>query len=94
MQVEVRFEHPAMKVNETFSGNDADEIVDAMRKRVAKDLPFAMRLVVNNMANVFFAREVVTRYNQQEKKTLPPPVTSEEFLEMMQQEGVATITGR
>jgi hypothetical protein len=92
MQVAVRFNHPAMKVDETFSGNDADDIVAAMRKRVAKDLPFTMRLVVNNMSNVFFAREVVTRYNQHEKKNLPPPVTSEEFLGMMQQEGVATIT--
>ena len=91
MQVSVKFNHSAMAINETFAGDDADAIVTAMRKRVAKDLPFAMRLVVNNMANVFFAREVVTRYNEYEKKKLPPPVTSEEFLEQMRQEGVAVI---
>ena len=91
MEVTVNFQHPAMAVNETFAGSDADAIVTAMRKRVAKDLPFAMRLIVNNMANVFFAREVVTKYNEYAKKNLPPPVTTEEFLEQMRQEGVAII---
>ena len=91
MKATVEFRHLAMEINETFTGNDADEIVGAMKSRVAKNSPFALRLLIGGMSKAKFTQEVVTRYNDYANKTLTMPNSSEEFLELMQREGIAKI---
>lgn len=91
MEVAIWFQHPSMGINETFAGNDADEIVGAMKSRVAKNSPFAMRLLIGGMSRAMFMQEVVKRYNDYANKTLTMPNSSEEFLELMQSEGIAKI---
>jgi len=89
--VTVNFRSPAMEINETFAGDDADEIVGAMKSRIAKNSPFAMRLLIGGMSKAMFMQEVVNRYNDYANKPLTMPDSSEEFLELMQREGIAAI---
>ena len=89
MRVKVNISQPEIKVNETFSGKTPEEVVAAMRARVAKEMPFLMRPIVNSMSALAFAQEVVKRYNASSKKNLPPPKSCQEFLTLAQVEGFA-----
>ena len=91
MKVHVTIDHPAMSVDEIFSGSNADEVVGAMKARVAKALPFTQRLAVSAASNLMFVQEVVKRYNANQQLNLPIPNSSEEFLQMAQTQGFATI---
>jgi len=85
----VNISQPEINVNETFSGNTPEEIVTAMKARVAKEMPFLMRPFVNSMSALAFAQEVVKRYNSNARKALPPPQSCQEFLTQAQAEGFA-----
>ena len=89
MRVKVQINQSEIQVNETFSGNTPEEIVMAMKARVAKEMPFLMRPFVNAMGTVAFTQEVVKRYNADSKKNLPSPQSCQEFLTMAQEEGFA-----
>ena len=62
MRVNVKINQQGVNINETFTGADTDEVVSKMKARVARELPFVMRLAVNAMSNLMFAQEVVKRY--------------------------------
>ena len=91
MKVKVNISQPEIKVNETFSGSTPEEIVGAMKSRVAKEMPFLMRPIVNAMSSLAFAQEVVKRYNANMKKTLAAPQSCQEFLTLAQSEGFAEV---
>ncbi|HZO87094.1 MAG TPA: hypothetical protein VFB38_02055 [Chthonomonadaceae bacterium] len=91
MKVRLHFRQDKIHIDEEFAGKSADEVVGAMKARVMKELPFAMRLVVGTMSNLGFAQEVVRRYNESQKKSLPVPESCAEFLTLAQGEGLATI---
>jgi hypothetical protein len=91
MRVRIRFQQDKVNINEVFDGATAEEIVGKMKERVRKELPFALRLLVGGMSNLMFAQETVKRYNEAQKKSLPPPRSCEEFLKMAQAEGLATL---
>lgn len=91
MKVRVNISQDKIQINETFTGNTADDIVAAVKTRLVRELPFALRLVAGGMSNLMFAQEVVRRYNAQQKRTLPLPNSCAEFLQLAQQEGFATV---
>jgi hypothetical protein len=91
MKVHVNINERELKVNEAFTGANADEVVGQMKARVSRELPFAMRLMVGAMSNLQFAQEVVKRYNEAQKQNAPIPASCEEFLQLAQAHGFATI---
>lgn len=91
MKVNVNINHENMKVNETFSGTNAEAVVAAMKSRVTRELPFALRLAANAMSPLMFAQEVVKRYNNSAKTNLPRPNSCEEFLQIAVDQGFATL---
>lgn len=91
MKVNVNINNPNMKLNETFSGPNADAVVAAMKARVLKELPFALRLAANALSPLMFAQEAVKRYNESMKTNIPRPNTCEEFIKFAVDNGFATI---
>ena len=91
MKVRVRFSTPDLQIDQTFEGATADDVVTQMKSAVAGELGFAVKLMVNAMSPLQFAREVVSRYNETVRKSLPPPSTCQEFIELGQREGIAEI---
>jgi hypothetical protein len=91
MRVKVNITQDNMTINETFSGRDAEEVVAAMKSRVARELPFALRLAAGAMSPLMFAQEVVKRYNSNQKKNLSVPNSCAEFLSLASNEGLAII---
>jgi hypothetical protein len=91
MKVHVNINQDDFKVNETFVGSTADELVGQMKARIAKELGFALRLAVNAMSNLAFAQEVVRRLNVAKKLDLPIPNSCDEFINLAQQQGYAQI---
>lgn len=91
MKIQVHINEPEMKVYETFDGANAEDIVAGIKKRIAKELNFAMRLAVGAMSNTMFAQEVVKQYNQSKKTSLPIPESCEDFLKLAQEQGIATV---
>jgi hypothetical protein len=91
MRVHVNVSLEGMSVNEAFEGTTPDDIVGKMKARVARELSFPMKMAVNAMGNVMFAQEVVRRYNDVKKLSLPLPANSQEFLTLAQQQGLATV---
>jgi hypothetical protein len=92
MTVHVNVTLEGIAVNETFEGTSADEVVGKMKARVARELNFAMKMVVNSMSNLMFAQEVVRRYNDFKSLTLPLPNSCDEFLTLAQEQGLATLS--
>lgn len=80
MSVNVHINRPPIVVNEKFDGRNAEEVVGKLKGRVASELNFAQRLMINSFSNVRFAQEVVRRYNEREKTTYPLPNSCWEFL--------------
>ena len=91
MKVKVRYDAPGMEVDETFSGATAEEVVSAMKRRVAAEAGFAVRLMVGSMSPLGFVQEVVRRYNRQKGRSLPIPSTCEQFLKLAEAEGIARV---
>jgi len=91
MKVRVIVNSPDMKVDEVFTGENPEAVVSAMKKAVAARLSFLMRPFVNAMSPLQFSQEVVRRYNDANKKSLPPPQSCDEFLKMGEKEGTAVI---
>jgi hypothetical protein len=91
MRVHVNVTIEGVTVNESFDGATADEIVSKMKTRVARELSFPMRMALGAMGNVMFAQEVVRRYSDHKKISLPLPKTCQEFLELARQQGLATL---
>jgi hypothetical protein len=91
MRVNVNINHEKMKINETFTGGDAEAIVNAMKARVAREANFAIRLMINAASPLMFAQEVVKRYNDSKNKDIPIPNSCADFLKLAEREGFATI---
>jgi hypothetical protein len=92
MKAHVNVTLEGIVVNEMFEGTSADEVVGKMKARVARELPFAMKMVVNSMSNLMFTQEVVRRYNDFKKLTLPLPNSCEAFLTLAQEQGLAMLS--
>jgi len=90
MKVRVTYRTPDMAIDETFVGGDAETVVTAMKQKAASQMKFALRLVVNAMSPLAFAQEVVKRYNEATKKSVPRPQSCEEFLKQGEAEGIVT----
>lgn len=91
MRVHINIDQQGLTVKETFAGKSADEVVGAVKARVTRELPFALRIAVGAMSNLHFAQEVVRRYNNAQKRNLPLPTSCEEFLNLAQSQGFAII---
>ena len=91
MKVHAQIDQQGFKIDEVFSGANADAVVGQMKARVAKEMGFAMKLAINAMPNVSFVREVVKRYAEGMKKTLPEPTSCEHFLQIAQEEKLVTV---
>ena len=91
MRVHVNVSLEAMSVNETFEGATADDIVGKMKARIARELGFAMKMIVNAMGNLVFAQEVVRRYNELKNLSLPLPTSAQEFLSLACEQGLASV---
>ena len=91
MRVHVNVSLEGMSVNEAFEGSSADDIVGKMKARVARELSFPMKMVVNGMSSLSFAQEVVRRYNSLKKLMLPLPASCQEFLTLAQAQGLASV---
>ncbi len=94
MKVRVTYDTPQMKVNEVFSGDTAEAVVNEMKKTVASHLNFALRLAIGAMGPAQFAQEVVKKYNDATGKRVPLPTTCSEFLEAGAREGIVTFLDR
>jgi hypothetical protein len=91
MKVRVNINQQGVEINEVFTGNTSEAIVSAMKARVARELNFALRLVINGMSDLSFAQEVVRRYNENTRKNVPIPTSCDQFLQSAQTEGFAWI---
>lgn len=91
MRVNVNIQQDSIKINETFSGRSAEEVVTAMKARVAKEANFAMRMMINAASPLMFAQEVVKRYNDSKKTNLPIPNSCAEFLQTAAEQKLVTI---
>ncbi len=91
MTVKVSVSLEGMSIDESFEGATADEIVGKMKARVARELSFPLKMAVNAMGNVVFTQEVVRRYNETKRLSLPLPATCQEFLTLAIQQGLATV---
>jgi hypothetical protein len=91
MKVRLTYTTPQLAVDEAFTGGDADSVVEAMKKTVAGRVNFALRMVVNAMSPLQFAREVVSRYNAAKGTAVAPPSSCAEFLQQGVREGIVTI---
>ena len=91
MKVHINVSLEGISVNEGFEGATADEIVGKMKSRVARELSFPMKMALNAMSSLMFAQEVVRRYNSYKKLSLPLPVSSQEFLTLAAEQGLAEV---
>ena len=91
MKLHVHFESGGMKVDEVVSGSTSDEVVSAMQQRVAKEAGFLIGAMVKRMTPLQFAQEATRRYNAAAKDNVPPPQTTEEFINTGVEQGFATI---
>lgn len=91
MKVRVSYHTPDMQVDETFSGDTPEAVVAAMQRTIAARLNFALRLLVNAMSPAQFAQEVVARYNEATRRSIPRPQSCAEFLRLAEAEGVVKI---
>ena len=91
MKVRITQTTPQMTVDEVFTGTTAEDVVRAMQKEVASRVNFALRLMVNALSPLQFAQEVVKRYNDATKKSVPIPRSCQEFIDVGIGEGIVTI---
>ena len=91
MKVNVKASIGNNHIDQDFEGKTADEVVSAMQKAAAAKAGFAIRLFINSMSPLSFAQEVVKRYNQETRKSMPIPSSCDEFIEQGQTEGIVTI---
>ena len=91
LTVKVHINHPKVKVNETFRGSNAEDVVAQLKSRVAREVLFAIRLYINSMSTLSFAQDAVKRYNAAEGKNVPIPGSYKEFLIAFEGLGFATI---
>lgn len=91
MRVQVQYQAEQIRLDELFSGKNAEEIVRQMQGRVASRVNFVMRLAVNALSPLQFSQETIRRYNDATGKSLPIPQSCEEFLQLGQNEGIVTI---
>ena len=78
-------------IDETFEGQNADDILRKAKNEAAQRAPFLMRAIINNMSDLGFAGEVVKRSNQEEKRGDALPQSAQEFLDWAVQRGFVTI---
>lgn len=91
MKVRVTLRSPEYSLEEDFTGKDATEVVRAVQRRAACDQGFVVRIAINAMSPLQFAREVVTHFNKATNQQLPIPNSCEEFLNTGVALGIATV---
>ena len=91
VKVRVTYRTPDISVDEVFVGESAEAVVTSAQRHVGSRVNFAVRLLVNSLGPVQFAQEVVRRYNDAFKRSLPLPRSCAEFLELAAAEGLVTI---
>jgi hypothetical protein len=91
MKIHVTTQEEGMKIDSDFEGATADEVVGAMKSKVAKEITLALRPFVNAMSPLAFAQEVTRRYNAKNKTSEPLPKSCAEFIEKGQQMGTITV---
>lgn len=94
MKVRITQKTPQFSVDETFTGNTADDIVRAMKDTVAARVNFMLRPFVTAMTPLQFAQEVVRRYNDATHKSISAPQSCAEFLDQGEREGIVTFLDR
>ncbi len=94
MTVRVTYSAAGMEVDEVFSGATAEDVVSAMKRRVASEAGFAVRLMVGSMSPLGFAQEVVRRYNREKGRSLTIPSSCGEFLAIGDSEGILKFVER
>ena len=82
---------PQLQMHEVFVGENADDVIKRLKDRAAPQLPFTMRLLIMPMNPLAFVQEVVRRYNDEMKTSLPIPKTCAEFLTQCIELGFATV---
>lgn len=91
MKVRVSIKSPEYSLDEVFTGKDATEVVAALQRRVARDQNMVIRIAINALPPLQFAREVVNRYNKEMNQQVPVPASCEEFLRTGVALGIATV---
>ncbi|HEV2471862.1 MAG TPA: hypothetical protein VGS41_04310 [Chthonomonadales bacterium] len=91
MRVRVHIDQEGYYIDQVFEGRTEDEVLGSVKRRVARDLPFALRIAVSSIGNVAFAQEVVRRYNDRMNTTYPSPRSSAEFLKLAEEIGMAEV---
>lgn len=80
MVIRMRLQINGKEIDQTFEGESANEVVDAMRKSAAEQSPWLIRAAVNRMSPLHFAQEAVKRYNSGTNGSHPIPESCEAFL--------------
>ena len=91
IKVYFNINRPMIQLNEVFIGENADDVIKRLKDRTAPQLPFTMRLLIMPMSPLSFAQEIVRRYNDEMKASLPIPTSCAEFLAQCEGLGFATI---
>ena len=91
LKVAFDIDRPPLQLHETIVGENADDVVKRLKDRIAPRLPFTMRLLIMPMNGLSFGQEVVRRYNDEMKTSLPIPKSCAEFLAQCEELEFATI---
>lgn len=91
LRVHFHIQHPSVKFDAIITGKDADEVVSILKDRVVADLKFPIKLAAMRLTPLDFAREIVLKYNQEERQSLPRPNSCREFLHLVEAIGYATV---
>ena len=91
LTIRVTYSTKEISLDTTFSGITPDAVVAAMQKEAAGQVGFAMKLIVNSMSALQFAREVIKRYNEATGRSLPSPGSSLEFIRLGEREGIIKV---
>lgn len=91
MRVIIRFHEGDLRVNEEFCGRNADEVVSHMKARVGREFAFPLRMAINAMSNTGFVQDAVRRINRERGLRLPIPQSCSEFIQLAQEQGIATV---
>ena len=92
MTARVRLQINGKEIDRTYNGDSSDDIVTSMQKDVAAESPWIIRVALNRMSPIQFAREAVKKYNASCKTDHRSPNTCDEFLETGVSMGIVFIS--
>ncbi|MEP6757169.1 MAG: hypothetical protein ABJA67_16815 [Chthonomonadales bacterium] len=91
MTVRVKLQINGKEIDQTFSGESPDAVVDQMRKTAAEQSPWLVRTAINRMTPVHFAQEAVKRFNAGTGGKHPIPDTCDAFLATGKSMGIVQV---